>query len=97
VGADAVWFPGRDQHQFRGHFQGKLTEVFALAEDAVVKVDLARECIILPDGEEVHFPVPAFSKSCLLQGVDELGWILDKEGAIAAYEGSHTALINTLE
>jgi 3-isopropylmalate/(R)-2-methylmalate dehydratase small subunit len=71
-------------------------KLFALPEDAVVKVDLARECIVLPDGQEVSFPVPAFSKSCLLQGVDELGWILNKADAIAAFEATHPAMINTL-
>src|SRR5204863_4341983 len=57
-------------------------KLFALPEDAVIKVDLATQSITLPDGENVEFPVPAFSKSCLLQGVDELGWILEKEPAI---------------
>ena len=71
-------------------------KLFALPEDAVIKVDLATQSITLPSGESVEFPVPAFSKSCLLQGVDELGWILDKEQAIAAFEASHPASINTL-
>ncbi len=71
-------------------------KLFTLPEDAVIKVDLATQSITLPDGESVEFPVPAFSKSCLLEGVDELGWILNKESAIAAFEATHPAAINTL-
>ena len=71
-------------------------KLFTLPEDAVIKVDLASQSITLPDGQAVEFPVPAFSKSCLLEGVDELGWILNKEAAITAYEASHPAAINTL-
>jgi 3-isopropylmalate/(R)-2-methylmalate dehydratase small subunit len=71
-------------------------KLFALPEDAKVKVDLATQSLTLPDGERIEFPVDPFSKTCLLDGVDELGWILKQEPAIAAFEKSHTAGINTL-
>jgi len=51
-------------------------------------VDLAAQKLILPDGTSVEFPVDQFSKACLLDGVDELGWILKREVQIAAYEHS---------
>ena len=70
-------------------------KLFALPEDAAVKVDLASQTITLPDGGSVAFPVDPFSKTCLLEGVDELGWILKQEPAIAAYEKNHAAAINT--
>ena len=38
----------------------------------------------------------AFSKHCLLKGVDELGYILKQEPEIAAFEASHPASINAL-
>jgi 3-isopropylmalate/(R)-2-methylmalate dehydratase small subunit len=66
-------------------------KLFALPPEAKIKVDLASQTITLPDGERVDFPVDPFSKSCLLEGVDELGWILKKEPAIAAYESRHVA------
>ncbi len=50
----------------------------------------------LPDGERVEFPVDRFSKTCLLEGVDELGWILKQEPAIAAFESQRVGSINTL-
>ncbi len=49
-----------------------------------------------PDGRAVEFPIDAFSKHCLLEGVDELGYILQQDAAIAAYEAAHPAAINAL-
>ena len=69
--------------------------LFALPEDARVKVDLAAQTLTLPDGEAVEFPVDSFSKTCLLEGIDELGWILKQEPAIAAFEARHIPAINT--
>ena len=64
--------------------------------EAVVRVDLESQSLSLPDGRRVEFPVDAFSKRCLLEGVDELGWILNQSAAIAAYESTHAAPINTV-
>jgi 3-isopropylmalate/(R)-2-methylmalate dehydratase small subunit len=62
-----------------------------------VKVDLAAQKLILPDGRAVEFPVDEFSKHCLLDGIDELGYILKNEGAIAAFESRREGSINTLQ
>jgi 3-isopropylmalate/(R)-2-methylmalate dehydratase small subunit len=72
------------------------TKLFALPEGATIKVDLASQTIELPDGEKVEFPVDPFSKSCLLEGVDELGWILKRDAAIAAFEGVRPNTLDTL-
>ncbi len=50
-----------------------------------VTVDLASQTLILPNGS-VEFPIDPFNKTCLLNGVDELGYILGFEKEIAAYE-----------
>jgi 3-isopropylmalate/(R)-2-methylmalate dehydratase small subunit len=71
-------------------------KLFALPEDAKVHVDLATQTLTLPDGQKVEFPVDSFSKTCLLEGIDELGWILKQEPAIAAYEATRTSTLNTL-
>jgi 3-isopropylmalate/(R)-2-methylmalate dehydratase small subunit len=68
-----------------------------LREDAKVKVDLATQTLTLPDGQAVEFAVDSFSKTCLLEGIDELGWILKQEPAIAAYEKTRTSTLNTLQ
>ncbi len=63
--------------------------------DAVVQVDLAAQTLTLPDGEAVRFPVDEFSKSCLLEGVDELGYILRQDNAIAQFEARRVGSIDT--
>ena len=50
-----------------------------------VTVDLASQTLILPNGS-VEFPIDPFNKTCLLNGVDELGYILGFEKEIAAFE-----------
>jgi 3-isopropylmalate/(R)-2-methylmalate dehydratase small subunit len=64
-------------------------KLFALPEDAQVTVDLPAQQLVLPDGTTVAFPVDGFSKTCLVEGVDELGWILKREAQITAFEQSH--------
>jgi 3-isopropylmalate/(R)-2-methylmalate dehydratase small subunit len=49
-------------------------------------VDLAAQTLALPDGEVVIFPVDSFAKKCLLNGVDELGYLLSFSDKITAYE-----------
>ncbi len=70
-------------------------ELFA-HPDATVKVDLATQTLTLPSGRAVEFPVDSFAKHCLLEGIDELGYILQQTPAIAAFEVAHPAAINTL-
>jgi 3-isopropylmalate/(R)-2-methylmalate dehydratase small subunit len=43
----------------------------------------------------VEFPVDSFAKQCLLNGVDELGHILQQESAIAAYEAAREFPVHT--
>lgn len=70
----------------------------AVAADpqAKVAIDLETQKLTLPNGRAVEFPIDAFSKYCLLNGVDELGYILKQEDAISAYEAGRTATVNTL-
>ena len=70
----------------------------AVAKDpeARVKIDLAGQKLTLPDGRSVEFPVDSFAKQCLLEGVDELGYILKQEPGITAFEGRREGSVNTL-
>ncbi len=57
------------------------------ADPAVtVRIDLASQTLSLPDGTTATFPVDPFSKHCLLNGVDELGYLLSFDAQIAAHE-----------
>jgi 3-isopropylmalate/(R)-2-methylmalate dehydratase small subunit len=49
-------------------------------------VDLEAQTVTLAGDAPVSFPVDPFARHCLLQGVDELGYLLSKEDAIRAYE-----------
>ena len=63
---------------------------------AAVKVDLGAQSLTLPDGRAVEFTVDGFSRHCLLEGVDELGYILQQEVAIAGFEAQRVGSIDTL-
>jgi 3-isopropylmalate/(R)-2-methylmalate dehydratase small subunit len=56
---------------------------------ASVKVDLQASTLTLPDGAAVEFPIEAFARYCLLNGVDELGFLLQQADAIRRYEQTH--------
>jgi 3-isopropylmalate/(R)-2-methylmalate dehydratase small subunit len=51
-----------------------------------VTLDVAAGTLTLPSGATVAFPLGAFDRHCLLKGVDELGYLLDRRAAIEAYE-----------
>jgi len=74
-------------------------ELFAAAAenpDAVAKIYLVNQTLTTPSGRKVEFPIDAFSKHCLVEGVDELGYILQHEARIAAYEARRVGSIDTL-
>lgn len=53
---------------------------------AVVTVDLESTSIELPDGRRAQFPIDGFARYCLMNGLDQLGFLLEQQDAIAAYE-----------
>jgi 3-isopropylmalate/(R)-2-methylmalate dehydratase small subunit len=61
-----------------------------------VTVDLAQQTLMLPDGSSTTFPIDEFAKYCMLEGVDELGYILQQEAQIANFESKRELTINTL-
>jgi 3-isopropylmalate/(R)-2-methylmalate dehydratase small subunit len=60
---------------------------------SVVEIDLAKQIVTLQSGRAVEFPIDSFAKHCLLEGVDELGYMLQQEPAIAAFEAAHPSSI----
>jgi 3-isopropylmalate/(R)-2-methylmalate dehydratase small subunit len=54
-----------------------------------VSIDLASTSLQLPNGVKVNFPIDPFARYCLLNGVDELGFLLQQQARIAAYEARH--------
>jgi len=63
--------------------------LFAIAEDDLnvqVTIDLASQTLTLPDGSRVAFPIDAFNKTCLLEGLDPLQYLLRHTLEIETYE-----------
>ncbi len=68
--------------------QHRLLDLVAANPTAQTTIDLAAQTLRLPDDTEVTFPIDPFVRTCLLQGVDELGYLLDRTEAITAYEAT---------
>ena len=63
------------------------THEWLLAHPGVeVEIDLPAAQLRLPDGRAVQFPIEAFSRYCLMHGIDELGYLLNQSPAINHYE-----------
>ncbi len=77
----------------RGLVEGHLTadDVARIAREglAPLPLDGRRVLVLIPDGTRTTFPLEAFTRYCLLNGVDELGYLLSQEAAIARYEQTH--------
>lgn len=68
-----------------------VSDLVAANPSAELSVDLATQTLTLPDGRAVEFPIDPFSKVCLLNGVDELGYLLRHDEQIRGYEAAHAA------
>ena len=60
-------------------------EMYA-TEGYQLKVDLGRQVVETPAGEEIEFEVDAFRKHCLLNGLDDIALTLESAEAIRAHE-----------
>jgi 3-isopropylmalate/(R)-2-methylmalate dehydratase small subunit len=76
--------------------EAELFAAVAADPKVTVKIDLPNQTLTTPSGRKVEFPVDAFSKHCLVEGVDELGYIQQREPEIAAFEAKRVGSINAL-
>jgi 3-isopropylmalate/(R)-2-methylmalate dehydratase small subunit len=70
-------------------FVDKPTHVEALAageKNLEFEVDLPNRTLTLPSGKKVQFPIDPFAQRCLVQGVDELGYLQSFGEKVKAYE-----------
>ena len=74
----------------------RLWDLIERDPDAQLTVDLAEEGVLLPDGSTIDFTIDPFSKTMLLAGTDELGYLLLKDAALAAWEAGHPPRVDTL-
>jgi 3-isopropylmalate/(R)-2-methylmalate dehydratase small subunit len=74
----------------------RITRLVEAHPDLVLSVDLEAQELTLPDGSVIGFSVDAFARRMLLDGTDELGYLLTHGDAIDAYEDAHPARVSTL-
>jgi 3-isopropylmalate/(R)-2-methylmalate dehydratase small subunit len=77
-----------------------LERLFAIVEAdpaAPFTVDLEAQELRLPDGATIGFVVDAFARRMILDGTDELGYLLSHEQQISAYEASHPPRVSTVQ
>ena len=76
-----------------------LVRLFALVEadpSAQLTVDLEAQEVRLPDGATIGFEVDGFARRMILDGTDELGYLLGLEPQITAYEATHAPRVSTV-
>lgn len=73
-------------------------QLISLAEEdpnSEIEIDLESQTLKLPDGRKVNFPIDGFSKHCLLNGVDQMGYLLGMDDHTVGYEQINPSRINT--
>jgi 3-isopropylmalate/(R)-2-methylmalate dehydratase small subunit len=55
---------------------------------AEIEIDVVNSTVTLPTGETVEYPIDAFARYCLVEGIDQLGYLLQNQDAIRDYEES---------
>lgn len=63
-----------------------LMEDARLGANAQLRVDLVRQVVVRPDGEEIAFAVDPFRRSLLLEGLDDIGQTMQHADAITVFE-----------
>ena len=74
----------------------QLASMFEEDPDTQVTIDLANQALILPDGQQVKFPIDSFAKHCILNGLDQMGFLMAEDDAISRYEREHEARVQTI-
>jgi 3-isopropylmalate/(R)-2-methylmalate dehydratase small subunit len=74
---------------------GRLFDLLEQDPDAELRIDLAEQGVLLPDGTTIDFDVDPFAKMMLLAGTDEIGYVLAKDAEIAAWEAVHPPRVDT--
>lgn len=69
-----------------GRVVERIGALIASAPQTRFTIDLETRTFALPSGERFEFPVDPFARHCMLEGVDQLGYLAKKEPEIAAYE-----------
>ena len=63
---------------------------------ASITIDLPNQTLTLPDGRSVNFPIDPFSKHCIVNGLDQLGYLQSHLTQVEQFEVEQPARVNTL-
>jgi 3-isopropylmalate/(R)-2-methylmalate dehydratase small subunit len=64
--------------------------------ELIISIDLEARSLTYPDRPPVSFTIDPFARHCIMQGLDELGYLLDRLPEIEQYEALHGARVDTL-
>ena len=74
----------------------RIGSILEAEPDAELTVDLEASELRLPDGSTIGFDIDAFARRMILDGTDELGYLLSLEPHVEAYEAAHPPRVSTL-
>ena len=72
-----------------------LREQLESRPDSQVAVNLEEQKLTLPDGSDVNFPIDPFAKHCILNGLDQLGFLMGEKETIEEFEAQHPPRVVT--
>ncbi len=75
---------------------GRIGLILGAEPEAELTVDLEISELRLPDGSAIPFTIDSFARRMILDGTDELGYLLAHEPVLAEYESAHPPRISTL-
>jgi 3-isopropylmalate/(R)-2-methylmalate dehydratase small subunit len=61
-----------------------------LKPGVALSVDVDNQTLSIDSGPTVKFPIDSFSKTCILENLDEIGYVLKHDATIAAFESAHS-------
>jgi 3-isopropylmalate/(R)-2-methylmalate dehydratase small subunit len=64
------------------------------APQAEIMIDLENQNLEMPDGTHIRFPIDPFARKCLLEGIDQLGYIQSFEDEISSFESQRGLIIH---
>jgi 3-isopropylmalate/(R)-2-methylmalate dehydratase small subunit len=70
-------------------FHARLVDARRANPRAQIVVDLPAQTVALAGQPPVHFDIDPFAKECLVHGIDELGYLLERAPDIERYEAKH--------
>jgi len=65
------------------------THQYLLANPGIsLDIDVLQATMTLPDGKTIEFPIDSFARHCLIEGIDQLGYLQKQVAHISAFEES---------